>query len=131
MAMTIYEDSDPLADLTEDEIAQLMQLGALPEEQKSLIDQLSSARELRNREGPQGIDTGRVFTAANPLEHAAHAYQGIKAGRQIDDLLKKQQEILLKQTDGRSAFLKALRRKPQQIEMTAFEPQMEMPEGNF
>jgi hypothetical protein len=131
MAMTIYEDSDPLADLTEDEIAQLMELGAIPEEQKSLAGSLAEARELRNRQGPQGIDTGRVFTAANPLEHAVHAYQGIKAGRQIDDLLKKQQESLLKQTEGRSAFLKALRRKPQQIQMQEFEPTMEMPEGNF
>jgi hypothetical protein len=131
MAMTIYEDSDPLAGLTEDEIAQLMELGAIPEEQKSLAGSLAEARELRNRQGPQGIDTGRVFTAANPLEHAAHAYQGIKAGRQIDDLLKKQQENLLKQTEGRSAFLKALRRKPQTMEMQEFEPTMEMPEGNF
>lgn len=131
MAMTIYEDSDPLAGLTEDEIAQLMELGVIPEEQKSIADSLAQARELRYGQGPQGIDTGRVFTAANPLEHAAHAYQGIKAGRQIDDLLKKQQENLLKQTEGRSAFLKALRRKPQTMEMQDFEPTMEMPEGNF
>lgn len=131
MAMTIYEDSDPLADLSEEEIAQLMELGAIPAEQESLATSLSQARELRNRQGPQGYDSGRIYTAASPLEHAAHAFQGIKAGREIDDLLKKQQENLLKQTDGRSAFLRALRRKPQTIEMTTFEPQMEMPEGNF
>ena len=131
MAMTIYEDSDPLAGLTEEEIAQLMELGALPAEQESLATSLSQARELRNRQGPQGYDGGRVYTAASPLEHAAHAFQGIKAGREIDSLLKKQQENLLKQTEGRTAFLRALRRKPQTIEMQAFEPQMEMPEGNF
>ncbi len=129
--MTVYEDSDPLADLTEDEISQLMELGVIPEEQKSLAEQLFQARELRYGQGPQGIDSGRIFTAANPLEHAVHAYQGIKAGRQIDELLKKQQENLLKQTEGRSAFLKALRRKPATIEMQTFEPEMEMPEGSF
>ncbi len=131
MAMTVYEDSDPLADLTEDQIAQLMELGVLPDEQKSLAEQLTQARELRNRQGPQGIDTGRIYTAANPLEHAVHAYEGIKAGKQIDELLKQQQESLMKQSEGRSAFLKALRRKPQTIEMQTFEPEMEMPEGNF
>lgn len=131
MAMTIYEDSDPLEDLTEDEIAQLMELGAIPQEQEQLLSSLSQARELRNRPGPQGYDGGRVYTAASPLEHAAHAFQSIKAGKQIDDLLKQQQENLLKQTDGRTAFLKALRRKPKSFEMTTFEPTMEMPEGNF
>lgn len=131
MAMTIYEDSDPLEDLTEDEIAQLMQLGAIPQEQASIAEQLSQARQLRNREGPQGIDTGRIYTAASPIEHAVRAYEGIKAGRQIDDLLKKQQENLLKQTEGRTAFLKALRRSPKTLQMQEFEPEMEMPTGNF
>lgn len=131
MAMTVYEDSDPLAELSEDEIAQLMELGAIPAEQASLAESLSQARALRNREGPQGIDTGRVYTAASPIEHAVRAYEGIKAGRQIDDLLKKQQENLLKQTEGRTAFLKALRRKPATMQFQEFEPTMEMPEGNF
>jgi hypothetical protein len=131
MAMTIYEDSDPLADMSEEEIAQLMELGVIPEEQKNLATSLSQARELRYGQGPQGHDSGRIYTAASPLEHAVHAYQGIKAGKQIDELLKKQQENLLKQTEGRTAFLKALRRKPQQIQMASFEPEMEMPEGNF
>lgn len=131
MAMTIYEDSDPLEDLTEEEIAQLMELGQLPTEQQQLAEQLTQARGLRNREGPQGISSGRVYTAASPIEHAVRAYEGIKAGKQIDDLIKRQQENLLKQTEGRAAFLKALRRKPQTMQFQEFEPEMEMPVGNF
>lgn len=131
MAMTQYEDSDPLADLSEEEIAQLMELGVLPAEQAMLARQLSQATSLRNKEGPQGMDSGRVYTAASPIEHAVHAWQGIKAGKEIDSTLKKQQENLLKQTEGRGAFLKALRRKPKTIGIEQFEPQVPMPQVQF
>jgi hypothetical protein len=131
VALTQYEDSDPLADLSEEEIAQLMELGALPTEQSQLASSLSQATALRNKKGPQGTDTGRVYTAASPIEHAVHAWQGIKAGKEMDSILKKQQENLLKQTEGRTAFLKALRRKPKTIGIEEYEPQMEMPRVSF
>lgn len=131
MALTQYEDSDPLADLSEEEIQQLMELGALPTEQSQLASSLAQATALRNKEGPQGQQTGRVYTAASPIEHAVHAWQGIKAGKQMDSILKKQQENLLKQTEGRGAFLKALRRKPKTIGIEEYEPQMQMPNVEF
>lgn len=131
MALTQYEDSDPLADLSEEEIAQLMELGVLPTEQSQLAESLSQATALRNQRGPEGYDSGRVYTAASPLEHAVHAYQGIKAGKEMDSILKQQQENLLKQTEGRTAFLKALRRKPKTIGIEEYEPQMPMPEVQF
>lgn len=131
MALTQYEDSDPLANLSEEEITKLMELGVIPDEQAQLAGTITQARELRNRRGPQGIDSGRVYTAASPIEHAVQAYQGIKAGKEIDAALKKQQENLLKQTGGRTAFLKALRRPQKTIGIEEYEPEMDMPQVQF
>lgn len=101
-----------LEDLSEEEIAQLMEMGALDDQMGILDKQLAQATALRNAPGPEGRDSGRVYTAANPLEHLVHAAQGIQAGSQMEDLAKKQEAILGQQTSGRKAFLDALRRRP-------------------
>lgn len=118
--MTQYEDSDPLEGMTPEQLEQLIQLGVIPEEQAMLAGSLSQARALRNKEGPKGTDMGRVYVAASPLEHAVHAYEGYKAGNDIKDLTKKQQDTLKRQTEGRMAFVDALRRKSK--------PTLELPE---
>lgn len=132
MAMTQYEDSDPFEDMTEDEIQQLMELGVIPKKQDALAQQLAQATALRNKEGPQGRDSGRVYTAASPLEHIAHAAQGIMAGRNIKRLQKEQQGQLDAQVKGRSAFLKAMYGKKPLISIEPFDPEsVDMPSVNF
>lgn len=108
--MEDYPLSDiDLQGLSEDQIQELMALGIIPDQQASLQGQIDTAQALRDRQGPQGTYTGRVYVAASPLEHLAHAMQGIKAGRQIKDLRAQQQELLAQQIRGRGTYVDALR----------------------
>lgn len=99
---------DDLDNLTEEQLQQLMQLGAIPDEQSSLEDQIKQAQMIRNRRAPSGTDTGRVYVAASPLEHLAYALQGIKAGKDLEKLRGEQQSLLKQQTSGRQAYIEAL-----------------------
>jgi hypothetical protein len=108
------DDFLDLENMSEEEIAQLMELGILDDQGNILDKQLAQAQAVRNAPGPEGRDSGRVYTAANPLEHIVNAAQGIKAGREIEDIAKKQEELLAQQTAGRKTFLDALRKKPMQ-----------------
>ncbi len=95
------EDFD---NLSEEDIQQLMELGILPDQLQGLQTQMESAQKLRDRRAPTGTDTGRVYVAASPLEHAAYALQGIKAGKDLDKLRAEQQALLKKQTAGRGTY---------------------------
>lgn len=95
--------------ITDEEAQMLMELGIIPEQLDSLSSQIDQAQKLRNRKGPEGTYAGRVYVAANPLEHIAHAVQGIKAGRDIDRMRAEQQALLQRQVAGRSSYLDKLR----------------------
>jgi len=60
--------------------------------ERGLLDeQMSQAGALRDQAGPQGRYTGRVYTAANPMEHIASTFgniQGQKQSRSIQDQLR-------------------------------------------
>lgn len=90
--------------LDEETLQQLMALGIIPEELEGLKEQISSAQQIRDRRGPQGYDTGRMYVAASPLEHAAFAMQGIKAGKDMEKARLEQQKLLAEQVRGRSLF---------------------------
>lgn len=117
MAMTMYEDSDPLEGLSEEDLQQLMDLGVIPQKQDALAVQLAQATKLRNQQGPQGRDSGRVYTAASPLEHIAHAAQGIQAGREMKRIGQQQEQLAKDQVAGRTAFLRAMYGKKPPISM--------------
>lgn len=132
MAMTIYEDSDPLEGLSEEELQQLMDLGVIPQKQDALALQLAQATKLRNAPGPEGRDSGRVYTAASPLEHIAYAAQGIKAGRDMERVQKAQEELMKEQVSGRSQFLKMMYGKKPPIPTDPLDPEdFQMPTVNF
>lgn len=134
MAMTPYEDSDPLEGLSEEELQQLMELGVIPQKQDALALQLAQATKLRNAAGPEGRDSGRVYTAANPLEHLVHAAQGIRAGSDMKRLEKEQQDLANAQVAGRSQFLKALygKKPPIPMDLDAIQADnFQMPTANF
>lgn len=101
------EDFD-FSNLSEEDIQQLMELGIIPDQMQGLQTQMESAQKLRDRRAPQGTDTGRVYVAASPLEHAAYAMQGIKAGKDLDRLRAQQQALLEKQVSGRSRFFNSM-----------------------
>lgn len=99
---------DDLDNLSEEQLQQLMQLGAVPDQQTYLDEQIKQAQRIRNSQAPQGYDTGRVYVAASPLEHLAHAMEGIKANKDLKNLRQQQQDLLAQQVAGRTSYMDAL-----------------------
>lgn len=100
---------DDFEDLTEEEIAQLMELGIIDDQMSTLDKQMSMAQSIRDRPGPEMRGNHRVQTAANPLEFVGQGIQQYKANKQLEDIANKQGALLDKQMAGRQAFLKGLR----------------------
>lgn len=98
-------------DLSEEDINAILGLGSAEDRGAQLEGQLAQAMRLRNAEGPQGRGYGGVYTAASPLEHAVHAWQGIKAGQDAEKIAAKQDALMAEQTEGRKRFLDALMRR--------------------
>lgn len=90
--------------LDDETLQQLMELGIIPEQLDQLKQQMAQSQKIRDRGAPKGTDTGRVYVAASPLEHAAYAMQGIKAGKDMDRDRLAQQKLLADQIRGRSAY---------------------------
>lgn len=97
-------------ELTDEQIRQLMELGIIPDQQSALQDQMRMAQELRYNNAPEMRGNGRVQTAANPLEFLAAGMQSYKAGKELEEIKKRQAELLDKQVQGRSLYYKNLRR---------------------
>lgn len=103
--MDDFENLDP------EVLQQLMELGIIDPQMKSLDEQITTAQAIRGRRSPEGTHTGRVYVAASPLEHAAYAMQGIKAGKDMDKARLEQQKLLAQQVRGRQSFFDALRNR--------------------
>ena len=56
-------------------------------------EQLATAQALRNTSGPEGRQAGRVFVAANPLEHIGAAYKQRQGAQQYDEALARKKEL--------------------------------------
>lgn len=98
--------------LTDQEIQDLMDLGIIPDQQDALKQQMATAEQLRYHNQPEMRQGQRVSTAANPLEFAVNAWQGIQAGKDLNKLKDQQAELLRKQSEGRGLFYKKLRGEP-------------------
>lgn len=103
---------DDFENLSDEEIQQLLDLGILDEESANLQKQYDQAAMLRNREMPGMRYAGRVAVAANPLEFLTQAYQGYRAGQDMDELRRQQQALLQQKTQGRKTFFDAVRGRP-------------------
>lgn len=99
---------EDFSNLDPEVLQQLMELGIIPEEMGSLKDQISTAQALRDKGAPRGTDTGRVYVAANPLEHLAYTLNGMKAGKEIDKARAEQQKLLAQQVRGRKSYFDAM-----------------------
>ena len=55
------------------------------EEMDMLAKKRATAEALRYQEGPEGRQAGRVYVAANPLEHIGRGIQQYKAGKQLGE----------------------------------------------
>ena len=98
-------------EMSEEELQQLMALGIIPDQQALLEKQRTLAEQLRYRNAPEMRGNARVQTAANPLEFLVSGIQGYKAGKELDEIKKKNDDLLQQQVSGRKAFYEALRRR--------------------
>tara|TARA_R110000744_G_scaffold360576_1_gene468140 strand:+ start:1944 stop:2486 length:543 start_codon:yes stop_codon:yes gene_type:complete len=65
-----------------------------------LTEQLNSANELRNKEGPQGRTIGNNFFAANPLEHIASLAESYQGNKERDSARKGLGDLSSSRTAG-------------------------------
>lgn len=100
-------------DLSDEDIDAILGLGTSEEKKAMLEQQLSMANQLRNAQGPEGRSYAGIYTAANPLEHAAYAWKGIKAGKDAERITQEQQAILQQDVEARKKFFNAMMRQKQ------------------
>lgn len=105
------DDFQDLEDLDPALLEQLISMGVIDDQQGILAEQIAQADYMRSAPGPEGRDSGRIYTAANPLEHVGNFMQKYAAHRDLKDLRKQQQDLLQQQTQGRQDFLDALIRR--------------------
>lgn len=63
-------------------------------------EQLATAQALRGTPTPEGRQAGRVYTAANPLEHIASAYKQRQGVDQEAEALARKKELSDMQSQG-------------------------------
>ena len=100
-----------LSQLSPEELEQLIALGSLGDEMGIVAKQQELADALRYGAGPEGRDTGRIYTAANPLEHIGSAMQKYNAMKESKGLQERQKGILEQSTDARKLYADLLRRR--------------------
>ena len=91
---------------TEDEIEQILQLAELEGQTGILEDQMEHATKLRETETTPGINSGRVYTAANPLQHMGDFGQRYKGEQQAKSVEEERQRVLEAQTAARLKWLR-------------------------
>lgn len=106
-----------LEGLSPEMIQQLIELGVIDEQKGDIGAQLQQANSIRNSPLPEGRDSGRVYTAAHPLEFAATAAKSIMAGKDAKALQQKQAALLDKQNQARQMYVNQLLQRGQQRDM--------------
>lgn len=95
--------ADPLAQLSPEELRQLLGLGVMPEKQDMLRQQLLQAQALRNSGGERHTSpTGAALGAL------AQGINGAVGGFQEGDINRQLQELLGQQVDARQLLLQKL-----------------------
>ena len=114
-----------IEDMSQEDIDAILGLGDAEEKGSQLDAQLAQALQLRNKSGPEGRGYGGVYTAANPLELAAYAWQGIRADKDAERIGAEQDALMAEQTAARKKFFEAMIRKQGQPQtpQTGYGPQ--------
>jgi hypothetical protein len=98
-----------LSQLPPEVLAKLIELSTKDDEMGLLNQQLGYAEMLRDTAMPEGRDAGRVYVAANPLEHLGAGIQRYRGMKDVKDLREKQQGVLGDQRSGRMTMADLLR----------------------
>jgi hypothetical protein len=103
MAEELLEAGEEMSD---EDIALLKELGILPEKLGALDQQIAEAMFLRDRPWQaQGRDTGRVYVAANPMEHIGEFMQKARSKTELKKLRDLQEAGLKTMGEARGTVL--------------------------
>ncbi len=97
-------DELSIQELSDEDLAKLVELGLIPEQQAQLAKQMQQAQMLQQRPGPEMRGNGRVQTAANPLEFIGAGLQQYAGIRKEKDLQKKLDDLQKQQLMGRQLY---------------------------
>jgi len=105
-----------LENMTEEDLQKLVELGVINEQMAENARQKALQEQLRYQAQPEGRDSGRVYTAASPLEHMGTLLEKYNANKKIKELDTERGVLEGQQTAGRQTYwdiLRGMRRKPQ------------------
>jgi hypothetical protein len=113
----VGQEEYDISKMSEEELAQLVQLGVIDENMAENARQMKLAEQLRyGTAGPEGRNAGRVYVAANPLEHLGRGLEQWNAQKRMKELEAQRGEMQGKQTQARGTYwdlLRGQRQKPQ------------------
>lgn len=107
-----------LSGMSEEEIQQLIDLGAIDENMAENARQMAVQEGLRYQSAPEGRQAGRVYVAANPLEHIGKGLEQYNAMKKMKELETQRGTMQGQQTAGRGTYwdlLRGKRKKPKLI----------------
>jgi hypothetical protein len=92
---------------SEEEIEGILTLASLQGEEDILSQQMEYADTLRKTENPEGLNpTGRVYTAANPLQHLSAGMDRVYGGQEASRVEEAQRDVMDRQMQARMDFLR-------------------------
>jgi hypothetical protein len=97
-------DELSVQDLSDEDIAKLVELGMIPDQQAQLAKQMEQARQLQNPQMPGMRGNSRVQVAASPLEYIAPVVGAIRGRRQEKDLQSQMDALRKQQLQGRQLY---------------------------
>jgi hypothetical protein len=74
---------DPFSQMNDEQMKSIIGLGNMPQEMSQLDSQIAQSEALRGRGMPEGRDSGRVYTAASPLEFGGELMKQYAAKREL------------------------------------------------
>jgi hypothetical protein len=97
-----------IEDVTEEELKLLMQLGIIPSQLEQATGELEGLREDMRYDTPEGRQAGKIYVAANPLEHLGEFTSNLSAGYERKKTQALIDELRRKQAQGRETFYNSL-----------------------
>lgn len=95
--------------MSEEDLGDILNLGTLDEDALENARQMAVAEKLRDVAPPEGRSSGRVFTRANPLEHAGVLLQQYNARKDIEKLKTERRGIKEDVAKGKEGYAGLLR----------------------
>jgi len=97
-------DELSMQELSDEDLAKLVELGQIPEQQAALLKQQKQAQMLQQRQSPQMYGNDRVQVAASPLEAIGGLMQQYAGQRKEKDVMSKMDALQKQQLQGRQLY---------------------------